>query len=1038
MFLPPTKCGRDFHSYCVCKKTCDNEADVKIHFITFNKSPFAMRRSSKKSGHFLSPVLLLIFFLAIGNSALAQQYPIKNYNVDDGLSHSNVYRIFEDKRGFLWFCTDYGLCTYDGKSFNTYENDSLLNGAILSISEDDGGKKLISSLKEGIVVLTDSTSQRKAMPENSSLSQVLYAVYKNKRIWAISRESGQYLYEVTDNTVRLVPLQTASGTPVVFNRMVETEGELLLASNQGVYQVADTIVKPFLREIVPEAVQDIKKSSNGTYWVAAANKVLEIKNNRIVHSYHLEPQQLVSTILCDKSNRVWVALYGEGVLLIENGNMENITAKLAIRSTLINDIQEDREGNIWIATYDAGVYKLPTLDVLNYSISNQKYHHLLCNSLEKYRDETLLIGTMGAALFWKNGETTPVAAIGPDEFVYFVKSQHDSVYIGTSRHFYLVRNNKIEKTYRYAGKDFSAISFCKDSRNRIWVGNYRGLYHLEGENIVPDTALLQMRSKRINVIAEDARHQVWFGTRSGLIKYDGKQFTEMELPASKNFQNIHDIKQDSHNRVWLATEGGLLCLQNNNAWKIFTALNGLTHNKCNSIAEDSHNTLWVGTLRGLSHLDLNTLEIRRYGGGIYPKEVISLYCSDRNLLFVGTAEGLSSIKTNRVAVDNSPPPLYITGIKTPDQTIGMPASVSLSYSNNKLLINFIGLSFNSTNAVEYRYKILGIDPNWHYTLNNSLELPSLPSGKFTFVLNARKNKGAWGPDAILNIRVSTPFWRTWWFITCVLALLVAITIKIVRTRQGNIHRKKTQVLLTVMNAKLEKRAEALAASNKELEQFAYIVSHDLQEPLRMVTSFMTLLENKYQGELDEKGMQYIYYARDGAERMRNIILDLLEYSRAGRVREKTSVDLNAVAEQALALNMAMIREKNAVIHVKDLPVIVGDAPGLQRLFQNLVANSLKYQKKDVPPIIHIRASENETHWQIEVEDNGIGIDSQYFDKIFIMFQRLHTREELSGTGIGLAICKKVVENHGGQIWLTSQPGEGTTFYFTLSKTLIFF
>lgn len=1019
----------------MCNKSRNNALDMRLPFAIFITHPLRMPPAIKKSNFLLLPVFLVCFF-ALAQPGLAQQYPIKNYNMDDGLSHANVYRIFEDKRGFLWFCTDYGLCVYDGKSFNTYERDSLMSGAILSLSEDATGKKLVSSLKEGIVELTDSTSQKKSLPGNTPFSQVLYAVYKKNRIWAISREVGQYLYEVTDKGVKQVPLRTASGAPVVFNRLVETGNELLFTTNQGLYRVVDTVVERYLPELVPEAVQDIKKTGNGAYWVATNSQVLEIKNKQIARTYNLEPGQVVSTILCDKSNRVWVGLYGKGVLLIENNRVENITSKLAIRSTLINDIREDREGNIWIATYDAGVYKLHTLDVLNYSLSNEKDRNLLCNSLQKYDHETLLVGTMGAALFWKKGETKPVTVIGPDEFVYFVKSHHDSIFIGTSRHFYLVKNNKVEKTYRYGGKDMAAISFCKDAGNRIWVGNYRGVYHLEGDSLVRDTALPGLTSKRINVIAADSRNHVWFGSRSGLIKFDGSRFTEIDLPASKNFLHIHDIREDSHHRIWVATEGGLLCLQNN-AWKIFTMLDGLTHNKCNQIAEDDHNTLWIGTLRGLSYLDLNTLEIRRYGGGIYPKEVVSLYCSEQNQLFVGTAEGLSSIKTHRVVMDITPPPLYITSAGTPDKTLSMPASVSLSYSNNKLLINFIGLSYNSTNAVEYRYRIIGIDPNWHYTLNNSLELPALPSGKFTFILNARKNHGSWGPDAVLSICVSTPFWRTWWFMTCLAALIIAIVIKIVRTRQAISHRKKTEVLLTVMNAKLERRAEALAISNKELEQFAYVVSHDLQEPLRMITSFMTMLENDYKGALDEKGMQYIFYARDGADRMRNIILDLLEYSRAGRIKEKTSVDLNAVVEQAIVLNMAMIQEKNAVVRAKDLPVVIGDAPALKQLLQNLVANGLKYQRKGVTPLIDIRASESETHWQLEIEDNGIGIDPQNFDRIFIMFQRLHSKEDFSGTGIGLAICKKIAENHGGKIWLSSTLGEGTTFYITLSKTLIF-
>jgi len=250
------------------------------------------------------------------------------------------------------------------------------------------------------------------------------------------------------------------------------------------------------------------------------------------------------------------------------------------------------------------------------------------------------------------------------------------------------------------------------------------------------------------------------------------------------------------------------------------------------------------------------------------------------------------------------------------------------------------------------------------------------------------------------------------------------------------HRKETEILLKELNESLEKRAGELARSNSELEQFAYIASHDLQEPLRMVTSFLTQLENKYKDQLDDKAKKYIYFATDGASRMRRIILDLLEYSRVGRQsHEREQIDLNEIVAEVGQLNRTEIDEKNALITCKDMPVFKGSRPCLQRVFQNLVGNALKYQKRGQQPVIEIKAKETETHWEFAVSDNGIGIESQYFEKIFIVFQRLHNKDDYSGTGIGLAICKKIVENHNGRIWLESEYGSGTTFYFTISKNL---
>lgn len=233
---------------------------------------------------------------------------------------------------------------------------------------------------------------------------------------------------------------------------------------------------------------------------------------------------------------------------------------------------------------------------------------------------------------------------------------------------------------------------------------------------------------------------------------------------------------------------------------------------------------------------------------------------------------------------------------------------------------------------------------------------------------------------------------------------------------------------------LKKINKELALSNSELEQFAFVASHDLQEPLRMITSFLSQLEKKYKNVLDEKGKKYIHFASDGAIRMRHIILDLLEFSRVGRTEEnKEYVDVSAVLEEVVGLNRKIIQEKKAKVTWGELPVLHTFGSPLRLVFQNLINNGLKYQPEGSVPIIHIFSKGTKTGWQFVVSDNGIGIDPKYFDKIFTIFQRLHQKEEYSGTGVGLAICKKIVENLGGEIWVKSEEGQGSKFYFTMLK-----
>jgi PAS domain S-box-containing protein len=230
---------------------------------------------------------------------------------------------------------------------------------------------------------------------------------------------------------------------------------------------------------------------------------------------------------------------------------------------------------------------------------------------------------------------------------------------------------------------------------------------------------------------------------------------------------------------------------------------------------------------------------------------------------------------------------------------------------------------------------------------------------------------------------------------------------------------------------LKLKLEELARSNAELEQFAYVSSHDLQEPLRMIASYLQLLQRKYQGKLDEKADKYIYFAVDGASRMQNLINDLLEFSRVTtRAREFEPTDCESLLDQVIFNLEIPIKENKASISYGNLPVIMADSTQLAQVFQNLISNAIKFHSEKTPEI-EISAKKKANEWLFSVKDNGIGIEAKFSDRIFEVFKRLNKREEYPGTGIGLSICKKIVERHGGRIWVESVPGEGSVFYFTL-------
>lgn len=238
--------------------------------------------------------------------------------------------------------------------------------------------------------------------------------------------------------------------------------------------------------------------------------------------------------------------------------------------------------------------------------------------------------------------------------------------------------------------------------------------------------------------------------------------------------------------------------------------------------------------------------------------------------------------------------------------------------------------------------------------------------------------------------------------------------------------------LKASNQKLTRTNLELQRSNEELEKFAYVASHDLQEPLRAVSNYVQLLKRRYANKLDREAGEYVEFAVEGVKRMQILIQDLLGYTRIGtRGNRFTDIDCNEVLDEVLANLKVMSDASNAKVTHDALPTIYGDRTQLVQLFQNLIGNSLKFRRDMEDPIVHVGAEDLGDHWQFTVADNGIGIEPEYAEKVYVIFQRLNERDKFSGTGIGLAICKKIVERHNGAIWFESKPGEGTTFHVKL-------
>jgi len=373
--------------------------------------------------------------------------------------------------------------------------------------------------------------------------------------------------------------------------------------------------------------------------------------------------------------------------------------------------------------------------------------------------------------------------------------------------------------------------------------------------------------------------------------------------------------------------------------------------------------------------------------------------------------------------------------------------IVLSHKQSVISFEFASLDYGGQENRQYSYMLEGFDKDWNYIgTRHSATYTNLDAGDYTFKVRALTNQG-WSTNvASLHLIIKPPFWLTWWFKLIAVVTVVGGVFAFFKYRISSIQSQKIklqekvqeQTAQLLQSARDEQTAryqvelanKELERKNKELEQFAYVASHDMQEPLRTTSSFVELLQQQYKGKLDEKADKYLNFIVQSSDRMKVLIKDLLDYSRIGRKKELNKINCNELIKEVLADLDTAIKESNAAITVKELPVISGYPTEMKQLFQNLLMNAMKFKKPGIAPEIKIEAHRNNGSWEFMCRDNGIGVDKQHQDRIFIIFQRLHTRNEYEGSGIGLAHCKKIVELHGGKIWIESVPQEGSTFHFT--------
>jgi len=973
------------------------------------------------------------------------------------LSHNAVNVIYEDSKENMWVGTQGGglnLFEKDSKSFVHFriydeKGTNFIHNNVQMIHEDGKGNLWIG-FGDSELRLFDRNKKRfnrcrYAKAELRSLDIIIFTCW-------IEDDEG-HLWIGTQGT-GLISLRMDNAGQVHYTQFLHDENNQESLSNNS--------------------IASIHEDKSGNLWIGTENGGLNYfnKDTKCFYHYINNPDDETSissnsiwSIYEDNAERLWIGTFNRGLNVV-NRYYEKFKLykhrtndEKSLSPYDITNFNEDDQGNLWIATDGGG---LDYFDRGRNAFVHYKYNK---NDMKSIRSNAVLS---------------------------LCRDSKDKLWIGTWAGGISVLN-KDRKTFTHYNTDNSDLSsnnifaFAEDQNGYMYIATFGGglnIYEKSSKRFIHytyiDSDSSSLSGDNILSLHLDKSQNLWLGVMDNGLDLMRKSpagevsFTHYSHDPnnshslSDNIVNV--IFEDSQNNFWIGTSTGGLNLMDreNGTFKAYRKQDGLPSDAIVGIVEDNQGNLWISTQNGLSKFNPKAKTFKNYdiSDGLQGNEFLrnaSYQCRNGEMLFGGRL-GFNTFHPEQITENPIIPHVFITDFKIFNKSVGIGVKNSpllkhiseteklkLSYKHSVISFGFIALNYTHSEKNQYAYMMEGFDKEWNYVGNKrEANYTNLDPGKYVFRVKASNNDDIWNEEGTsIQITITPPFWETLVFRIFLLIVIALCILGIIEYRIYGIKKQKkkleslvaerTQDLgtanqeLEIQQQRLLKNADALKRSNEELEQFAYVASHDLQEPLRMVSSYVGLLQKRFQNKLDLDAEEFINFALDGTKRMSILIQDLLNFSRiTTQTNPFESIDAEDILQAASDNLQITINETSTEVTHSPLPTIMVDQHQLIRLFQNLIGNAIKYNQNQ--PKIHISSEKKDNQWLFAFKDNGIGIDPQYQDRIFGIFQRLHGRDEYSGTGIGLAVGKKIVERHGGEIWVESEgKGKGSLFKFTIHK-----
>jgi ligand-binding sensor domain-containing protein/signal transduction histidine kinase len=1022
--------------------------------------------------------------LALKPELAVTQYSHRAWTAEQqagSLPQNSVFSIVQTRDGYLWLATQEGLVRFNGASFavfNSRNTPQIRHNDVWRLLEGRDGSLWIATRGGGLVRHAEGEfvlfSKAQGLADDS-----VQSIWEDERgdLW-IGMRSGA-LQVLRQGQHAATPAVTGLPAVALFALHGTRDGSLWIGTDgKGLGRIKDgQITSLTAAEGLPHnTVYALLEDRAGSLWIGTGAGLARWRDGRLTVFRTADglSNDNVRALYEDSDGNLWIGTDGGGLNRYSAGRFSALTAEQGLSNDSIGAILEDAEGNLWLGTDAGGLNRLKDNRFVSFGelegLSDDNARSVLEDSAGN-----LWVGTFGGLNRIRDGKVkvfTRADGLSNEVVLSLLEDRAGDLWAGTLgggiNH---LRGEQIT-TYSVAdglGND-TVLALHQDGDGTLWAGTRSGgLSRLEGGRFHTYTIEDGLGSNDVRVIRDAAGGGLWIGTLGGgLNRYRDGKFSVLSVREGLSNDRVLALHEDREGTLWIGTFGGGLNRYRDGRFTAYTTENGLFDDAVFQILEDAEGRLWMSSNRGVFSVPKTQLEAYARGeitaveSTAYGKAdgMRSHECNGAHQpagwrgrdgrLWFATIRGVVAVDPTRLLLNLRPPPVVVERFLANGQGVPLDVAPQLPPGNRRLEFEFAALSYVAPEQVRLKFRLEGFDADWvdaagartaHYT--------NIPPGEYRFQVIASNNDGIWNEEgAQLAFELRPHFYQARWFSLVYMLLavgIVALALWLHRLRVAGL-RSRERSLLQLMSEReqaqrgleqahqsLEQRASELARSNAELERFAYVASHDLKEPLRTLSSYAQLLDRKSRNLLDADTRQYVDYISEATREMRARIESLLDYSRIGRGQDAVPETSSGEGLDKAVRNLgAAIAEAGAVITHGPMPVVRVNPAELVQLFQNLLDNAIKFSRGKATRVeVSAVPDANPALWRFSVADNGIGIDPRSADRIFGLFQRLHTQDRYQGQGIGLAICKKIVESHGGRIWVEPNQPDGSRFMFTL-------